>query len=125
MEKILLKIAGIIAIIMGIFYCFLIIGMLWGIPLIIGGSNMIGYSNMSDEEVKEKKNNILGWSIFFLFFTVIGGILGLVFYLMMDNKIFTPKTDYITEIKKLDELRRQGIISDKEYEAKKKKILDI
>lgn len=125
MEKILLKIAGIIAIIMGIFYCFLIIGMLWGIPLIIGGSNMIGYSNMSDEEVKEKKNNILGWSIFFLFFTVIGGILGLVFYLMMDNKIFTPKTDYITEIKKLDELRRQGIISDKEYEAKKKRILDI
>lgn len=125
MEKILLKIAGIIAIIMGILYCFLIIGMLWGIPLIIGGSNMIGYSNMSDEEVKEKKNNILGWSIFFLFFTVIGGILGLVFYLMIDNKIFAPKNDYINEIKKLDELRRQGVISDKEYEAKKKKILDI
>jgi membrane-bound ClpP family serine protease len=131
MEKVLLKVSGIIAIILGILYCFTIIGILWGIPLIIGGSTMIGYSNQSNKEIIEKKNSILCWSIFFLFFTVIGGILGLMFYFTMDDdkKIFNfnsnNKNDYIDEIRKLDELRKNGIITEEEYEAKKKKILDI
>ncbi len=109
MEKTLLKVSGIIAIILGILYCFTIIGILWGIPLIIGGSTMIGY----------------------LFFTLIGGILGLLFYFTMDDnkKIFNinsnSKSDYVDEIRKLDELRKSGIITEEEYEAKKKKILDI
>jgi phosphate/sulfate permease len=125
MEKALLKISGIIACIIGVFFCITIIGMIVGVPLIVGGSTMIGYSNLSDEEVMTKKSSILGWSIFFFFFTFIGGVLGIVFYFTMDNKVFTKKNDYIDEIKKLDELRKQGIISDAEYEAKKKKILDI
>jgi MFS family permease len=128
-EKVLLKIAGIVAIIVGIGWCFTIIGIIIGIFLIVGGSTIMGYSNLPDDEVVSKKSSILGWSIFFLFFTVIGGILGILFYLTMDNKIFVSKNvgknDYIDEIKKLDELRKQGIISDAEYEAKKKKILDI
>lgn len=131
MEKTLLKVSGIIAIILGILYCFTIIGILWGIPLIIGGSTMIGYSNQSNKEIVEKKNSILCWSIFFLFFTLIGGILGLLFYFTMDDnkKIFNinsnSKSDYVDEIRKLDELRKSGIITEEEYEAKKKKILDI
>jgi membrane-bound ClpP family serine protease len=128
-EKVLLKIAGIVAIIVGIGWCFTIIGIIIGIFLIVGGSTMMGYSNLPDDEVVSKKSSILGWSIFCLFFTVIGGILGILFYLTMDSKIFVSKNvgknDYIDEIKKLDELRKQGIISDAEYEAKKKKILDI
>jgi MFS family permease len=128
-EKVLLKIAGIVAIIVGIGWCFTIIGIILGIFLIVGGSTVMGYSNLPDDEIVSKKNSILGWSIFFLFFTVIGGILGILFYLTMDSKIFVSKNvgknDYIDEIKKLDELRKQGIISDVEYEAKKKKILDI
>jgi phosphate/sulfate permease len=126
MEKSLLKISGIIATVLGIIYSVTIIGAIVGIPLIIGGSKMMGYANLSDSELNEKKDSILGWSIFFFFFTVIGGVLGLVFYLTMDSNIFTAKkSNYIDELKKLDELRKQGIISDKEYEAKKKKILDI
>jgi phosphate/sulfate permease len=125
MEKALLKISGIIACIIGVFCCITIIGLIVGVPLIIGGSTMIGYSNLSDEEVMAKKSSILGWSIFFFFFTFIGGVLGIIFYFTMDNKVFAKKNDYIDEIKKLDELRKQGIISDAEYEAKKKKILDI
>jgi phosphate/sulfate permease len=125
MEKALLKISGIIACIIGVFFCITIIGMIVGVPLIVGGSTMIGYSNLSDEEVMTKKSSILGWSIFFFFFTFIGGVLGIIFYFTMDNKVFAKKNDYIDEIKKLDELRKQGIISDAEYEAKKKKILDI
>jgi len=125
MEKTLLKISGIIAIVAGIGWCFTIIGILWGVFLIVGGSTVIGYSNLSDEDLREKKSSILGWSIFFLFFTFIGGILGIIFYFTMDKNIFVSKNDYIDEIKKLDALRKQGIISDEEYEAKKKKILDI
>lgn len=126
MEKILLKIAGIVAIVAGIGWCLSIIFIIFGIALIIGGSAMIGYSNLSDEEIVAKKSAILGWSIFFFFFTFIGGVLGIVFYLTMDKNVFnfSSKPSYIDEIKKLDELRKQGIISDKEFEAKKKKLLD-
>lgn len=125
MEKRLLKIAGIIAIVAGIGWCFTIIGIIWGIFLIVGGSTMMGYASLSDDAIMEKRSSILNWSIFFLFFTFIGGILSIIFYFTMDKKIFASKNDYIDEIKKLDELRKQGVISDKEYEAKKKKILDI
>jgi ribonucleoside-triphosphate reductase len=102
-EKVLLKIAGIVAIIVGIGWCFTIIGIIIGIFLIVGGSTIMGYSNLPDDEVVSKKSSILGWSIFFLFFTVIGGILGILFYLTMDSKIFVSKNvgknDYIDEIK--------------------------
>jgi uncharacterized membrane protein HdeD (DUF308 family) len=125
MEKSLLKISGIIAVVLGIFYSITIVMAIVGIPLIIGGSRMMGYANLSDSELRDKKDSILGWSIFFFFFTVIGGVLGLVFYLTMDNGAFSKKSDYMDEIRKLDDLRKQGIISNEEYEAKKKKILDI
>ena len=125
MEKALLKVSGIIAVVAGIGWCFTFIGILWGVFLIVGGSTVIGYSNLSDEAIEEKKGSILGWSIFFLFFTFIGGVLGIIFYFTMDKKVFTRKSDYMEEIKKLDELRKAGMISDEEYEAKKKKILDI
>lgn len=125
MEKGLLKVSGIIAVIAGMLWCFTIIGVLFGIPLIIGGGTVIGYSNLSNEEIMTKRSSILGWSIFFLFFTFIGGVLGLIFYFTMDKELHHQTDDYFNEIKKLDELRNQGLISDKEYEAKKKQILDI
>lgn len=125
MEKTLLKISGIIAIILGIIYCLTIIGAIVGIFLIVGGSTMMGYSNLSEDEIVDKKSSILGWSIFFLFFTVIAGVLGIIAYITVGTDVFGKRDNYIEEIKKLDELRRQGVISTAEYEAKKKKILDI
>jgi len=125
MEKSLLKISGIIAIVLGIFMCITIFLAIVGIFLIIGGSTMMGYTKLSDKEIVNKKNSILGWSIFFLFFSFISGVLGLIFYFTMDRNVFQKKTDYVTEIKKLDEIRKQGLISEEEYTAKKKKILDI
>ncbi len=125
MEKVLLKISGAIAIVIGIGWCFTIIGLLWGIPLIVGGSTMIGYGNLSDGKIIDKKGSILGWSIFFLIFTVIGGVVGLLFYFTIDSKIFTPKRSYIDELRDLEDLRKEGLITKEEFEAKKKKILDI
>jgi len=42
---------------------------------------------MTDERIIEEKNSILGWSIFFLFFTVIGGILGLIYYFSINGSM--------------------------------------
>lgn len=126
MEKNLFKIAGIIAMIIGILYCVTIIGAIVGVFLIAGGSAMMGYSKLSNEELEEKKCSILGWSIFFLFFTVIGGVLGLIGYVTIGRDIVIGgKESYIDELQKLKELKDKGIITEKEYEAKKKKILNI
>lgn len=125
MEKTFLKIAGIFAMIIGILYCITIIGAIIGVFLIAGGSAMMGYSKLSDEELEEKKNSILGWSIFFLFFTFIGGVLGLLAYLTIGKVVLNNSNGYIDELKRLNDLKNQGVISEKEYEAKKKKILDI
>ena len=130
MNKVLLRISGIIALVSGITYCITIIGAIVGVPLIVGGSKMMGYSNLSDSEILDRKNSILGWSIFFLFVTVIGGVLGLIYYFSIEPNLFSnmninTKPSYIQELRELDELRKQGLINEKEYEAKKKKILDI
>ncbi|HHX16655.1 MAG TPA: hypothetical protein GX725_01905 [Mollicutes bacterium] len=130
MNKVLLRISGIIALVLGITYCITIIGAIVGVPLIVGGSKMMGYSNLSDSEILDRKNSILGWSIFFLFVTVIGGVLGLIYYFSIEPNLFSnfninTKPSYIQELRELDELRKQGLINEKEYEAKKKKILDI
>jgi hypothetical protein len=130
MNKVLLRISGIIALVSGITYCITIIGAIVGVPLIVGGSKMMGYSNLSDSEILDRKNSILGWSIFFLFVTVIGGVLGLIYYFSIETNLFSnininTKPSYIQELRELDELRKQGLINEKEYEAKKKKILDI
>jgi len=134
MDKIILKITGIITLVLGIFYSITIIGLIVGVPLIIGGSKFIGYSNMTDERIIEEKNSILGWSIFFLFFTVIGGILGLIYYFSINgsmNKVssviknISHDTKYLEELEKLKELYDKDIITKEEFEAKKKQILDL
>ncbi|MDD4298243.1 MAG: SHOCT domain-containing protein [Bacilli bacterium] len=125
MEKTLLKVSGIVALVVGLVWCFTIIGIIIGLPLLVGGISVFGYSNLSDEEIMGKKRSILGWSIFFLCFTFLAGILGLIFYFTMDRKTYNENNDYFDEIRKLDQLRNQGMITDKEYEAKKKQILDI
>lgn len=126
MEKTLLKIAGVIAIIIGALCCIGIITAIIGIPLIIGGVRMKDYANLSGEEFMEKRNSVLGWSIFFLFFTFISGVLGIIAYVYMENQSNEkPKSSFAEEIKDLDRLRKNGLISEAEYEAKKKKILDI
>lgn len=126
MNKVLLRISGIIALVLGITYCITIIGAIVGVPLIVGGSKMMGYSNLSDSEILDRKNSILGWSIFFLFVTVIGGVLGLIYYFSIETNLFSnininTKPSYIQELRELDELRKQGLINEKEYEAKRKK----
>lgn len=130
MDKVLLKAAGIVAIIVGIFSCITIIGLLWGIPLIIGGNKFLKFAVMDDEELLLYRDSILGWSIFFFFFTVVAGIIGLIYYIGMvkentNNTSRSSKDDYIEELKRLKELYDSRAITQEEYEQKKKQILNL
>lgn len=95
--------------------------------LIFGGIILLHYKDLTEEELKEKEKYIFIWSIYFLIVSPIAGILALISYFLIDYKCKPQriKVGYIDEIVELDELRKEGLISDKEFELKKKKILDI
>ena len=80
MDKSLLKISGIIAIVFGILACLTLVGAIVGVPLIIGGAKMKEYADYTDEQIIANKDKILIWTIVFLFFCQISGILLLIFY---------------------------------------------
>ena len=127
-DKALLKAAGIIGIVLGIICCLFIVGLIWGIPMIIGGYKLYDYSNMPDTEVINYKSSILGWSIFFVFFSFISGILGLIYYIGLtssNNKIEKiEENDYMVELENLKKLYDDKILTQEEYENKKKEILE-
>ena len=132
MDKVILKVTGIISIVIGTLYSLTIIGAIVGIPLIIGGFKFITYSNMTDERIVSEKSNILGWSIFFLFFTFFGGVLGLFYYFSLTeigNKVSDSLSakrtnmNYLEELEKLKELCDKEVITKEEYEERKKQIL--
>lgn len=134
MDKVILKIAGIFALVAGILSCLTIIGIIVGIPLIIGGTKFMNYSNMTVEKLNSEKSNILGWSIFFLIFTFVSGVLGLIYYFSLtetyDNITDSFKSkkhdnSYLEELEKLKELLDKDVITKGEYEAKKKQILGL
>ena len=81
MDKSLLKISGIIAIVVGILYCITIVGAIVGIPLIIGGNKIKSYADCTDEQVIDAKDSILVWTIVFLLFNQLSCILLLIFYI--------------------------------------------
>lgn len=122
-DKALLKASGIIAIVLGVLSCLIIIGLIWGIPMIIGGYKLYDYSNLEDEEIINHKGTILCWSIFFIFFSLISGILGLIYYFGLNN-IQKNKLDYLDELERLKKLYDEKALTKKEYEAKKKEILE-
>ncbi len=124
-DKALLKAAGIIAVVIGIISCLTIIGLLWGIPLIIGGYKFNEYAGLEDSEIINYKSSILGWSIFFIFFSFVSAILGFIYYFGLNN-IETNKENisYLDELERLKKLYDEKAITKAEYDKKKKEILD-
>lgn len=123
-DKILLKIAGIIGIVFGALSCLTIIGLLWGIPMIIGGYIFYEYSNKSDEEIINHQSTILGWSIFFLIFSIIPGVLGLIYYFGITDVDFSfSKTSNVKDLENLKKLYDDNVITKEEFENKKQEIL--
>ena len=129
MEKTLVKIAGIVAIVLGVIMCITIVGAIVGVPLIIGGCKFNDYSKMDDSEFASNKDSILIWSIVFLFLSIPSGVLGLIAYFLFEAK----KSDYFGNYKsnkKYDELERikklydDKVLTKEEYESEKSRILN-
>jgi len=123
-DKTLLKVSGIVAMVCGGLWCLSIIGAIIGIPLLIGGSRMIDFSKMSDSELEKYKTHLLVWSIIFLIFATIAGILSIIYYVGVNFDINVKWTGYIDELEKLKKLYDEKAITKEEYDKLKKEILD-
>lgn len=139
MDKSLLKISGIIAIIFGILACLTLVGAIVGVPLIIGGAKMKEYAGYTDEQIIANKDKILIWTIVFLFFCQISGILLLIFYIDSigkyekgitgDNMNYqsnmnTNNNAKYEELEKVKKLYDEKILTKEEYEKEKERILN-
>ena len=129
MDKTILKISGIVAIVLGIICSLTIIGLIIGVPMIIGGMKFNDLSKSSDEEISKNKDTILIWSIVFLFICQLSGILGLVFYFSISNFSFSfnsnkNNSDKYDELEKLNKLYKDKVLTKEEYEMEKSRILN-
>lgn len=139
MDKSLLKISGIIAIVFGILACLTLVGAIVGVPLIIGGAKMKEYVDYTDEQIIANKYKILIWTIVFLFFCQISGILLLIFYIDSigkyekgitgDNMNYqsnmnTNNNAKYEELEKVKKLYDEKILTKEEYEKEKERILN-
>lgn len=139
MDKSLLKISGIIAIVFGILACLTLVGAIVGVPLIIGGAKMKEYVDYTDEQIVANKDKILIWTIVFLFFCQISGILLLIFYIDSigkyekgitgDNMNYqsnmnTNNNAKYEELEKVKKLYDEKILTKEEYEKEKERILN-
>lgn len=133
MDKSLLKVSGVISIVVGVIYCLSIVGAIIGIPLIIGGIKIKDYASYSDIQIYESKDTILIWTIVFLLFNQISGILLLIFYIDNIGKTTTnnnntntnnTNSDKYEELEKIKKLYDEKILTKEEYENEKSRILD-
>lgn len=139
MDKSLLKISGIIAIVFGILACLTLVGAIVGVPLIIGGAKMKEYADYTDEQIIANKDKILIWTIVFLFFCQISGILLLIFYIDSIGKyekgitgdsmnyqsnMNTNNNAKYEELEKVKKLYDEKILTKEEYEKEKERILN-
>ena len=149
MDKSLLKISGIIAIVVGVLACLTLIGAIVGVPLIIGGAKIKEYADYTDEQILVIKDKILIWAIVFLFFCQLSGILLLIFYIdtigkyekglgiNTDNMNFNGNMNYnnnannmgvnnnkYEELEKIKKLYDEKILTKEEYEKEKSRILN-
>ena len=127
MDKSILNIAGIIAVVLGILCCLTVVGAIVGIPVIIGGIKLREYSNMTIEEIKMQKENLLIWTIVMLLLCTLSGVLCLIFYISLDNQsLFTStKTNsYYDDLERINKLYKDKVLTKEEYEAEKARILN-
>lgn len=91
-----------------------------------GGFLFLHYGDLEILVLKKKKEIILIWSIVLFFTTLMGGIIGFIIYVLLSEPLNNGRQiSYVKELSELKRLLDDGLITKKEFEAKKKKILDI
>ncbi|KRM86417.1 SHOCT domain-containing protein [Lacticaseibacillus thailandensis] len=119
--KTLSLIGAIFAIVMGALYCLTIIGIILGIPMIIGGIYLLRLRHYNDDNFYAHRGAMLGWGIFFLFCTLVGGVLELVAYFQVNNHVPAANVDArptmsFSSVERAYELKEKGVISQAEFE---------
>ena len=129
-DKTLLNAAGIIALVVGIICCLTLVGAIVGIPLIIGGNKFRQLSRMDDDYIKSNKDTILVWSIVFILLCTVSGVLGIIYFIGIENPngiSFSSKpsnSSKYNDLEKLNQLYKDKILTKEEYETEKERILN-
>lgn len=79
----IVTIGAVIGIITGVLWCFTLIGILWGAINIYGGIKLLKLREASDAEFIAQQQFLLYWGIYYLFTTVICGLLLIVAFLIV------------------------------------------
>jgi len=125
-DKTLLKIAGTISIVIGVLCCITIIGLIVGIPLIIGGDKLKEISQSNRPDTKQDTETILIWTIIFFFINQISFVFLLIYYLKSSDYKYYDSTenDKYDKLEKLKKLYDSKVLTKEEYEREKDRILN-
>lgn len=118
--KTLSFIGAIVAIVLGALYCVTIVGIIMGIPMIVGGVLLLKFRDYSDDVFYEHRGALLGWGIFFLFCTVIGGVLELIAYFQVNSYVSDGAEQRsamdFSSVERAYDLKEKGVISASEFD---------
>ncbi|WKF84564.1 DUF5362 family protein [Lacticaseibacillus pantheris] len=118
--KTLSFIGAIVAIVLGALYCLTVLGIIMGVPMIVGGVLLLKFRDYSDDVFYEHRGALLGWGIFFLFCTVIGGVLELIAYFQVNSYVSggaeqRSAMDF-SSVERAYDLKEKGVISASEFD---------
>lgn len=122
-DKSLLKVSGIIAIVVGILYSITIVGLIVGIPTIIGGCKLHDISQKYGNTTESDRETILIWTIVFFFINQLSFVFSLIFYIRGESK-YTSNNDKYDRLEKIKKLYDEKVLTKQEYEKEKDNILN-
>lgn len=124
-DKILLKIAGVISIVIGVLCSITIIGLIIGIPLIMGGNRLKKISEQSWPDSSSDREAILMWTIIFFFINQISFVFSLIYYLQLESSSAKEyDNDKYANLERIKKLYDENVFTKEEYQKEKEKILN-
>ena len=135
-----LIISAILGLVTGILACLTLLGIVIGIPLIIGATKYFEWAKLSNDELAKQQNELMIWGVVFTILMFPIGAIALFPPLMMSQNNFnkteeTSKKEFqqtnatsskktkLERITELSELKEKGLIDETDFEIAKKKIL--
>lgn len=140
---------GILGYFIGVAYCFTLILIPVAVYCFIGAKRYMDWAQLTDSQLAQYKPNLTNWAIFF---SIVGfpiGLLSIVPACLVSNDVTItnvsepgkagetseePKVEEKKEedkslskmetIEKLDSLKKEGLITEEEYERAKKEVLE-
>lgn len=133
---IFLKISGVLGVVFGIIYCITIVGIIVGVPLIIGATKFFSLAKQTDEELQNQKDTVLVWGIVFTIIIFPLGALALIPSFNLDGQLYSSggykptkaedksKKSKAERINELFELKEKGLIDENDFQIAKNKIIN-